>query len=341
MSATMMQAASTPSNPSNTPSLEVKANDLDEKAEFWTRWSFIFVLLTAVSAVSYGICQGYLVKRQKEAAQAHAAVAAEKDRESTTALELVRVEAAKESKRIEGEAETRIAKVESDASQKIVEANLKISIAQKESADANAKAEGFRRDISQANERASKAQESLALAEQHSAEANAKAESFRLDIAKANESAKQAEVRAAEANLELARLKAPRTLSPSQQLMIIARLKPFGSMRVDVIIIGDSQEISDLSTLIIGTMQQAGWSARFVGKAISGPNVSGVLVGTHLNSANDITNAAGALVASLQEAGIVARPFAPQFDDSLPMAIMGTWDVNNVAPIRMLISAKP
>jgi hypothetical protein len=333
MSATIMQATSTPSNPSNTPSLEAKANDLDGKAEFWTRWSFIFVSVTAASAVAYGICQGYLVKRQGQAAQTHAAIATEKERESVAALELVRTEAATESKRIEKD---------------LTEAKLALGVQQERAAVAekalkvvDTKTEGFRLAIAQANERAAKAQESLGLAEQHSAEANAKAEAFRLDIAKANESARQAEARAAEANLELARFKAPRTLSPSQQGMIAARLKPFGNVRVDVIIIGDGQEIIDVGNLIIAAMLQGGWNVHFVGKAVSGPNVSGVLVGTHLNSGQDISNAAGALIASLQDAGIATRPFVPQFDDTLPMAIVGEWDAKNVAPIRMLISAKP
>src|SRR5882762_2863815 len=85
----------------------------------------------------------------------------------------------------------------------------------------------------------------VAIAEARVAEASVKAESFRLDIAKANESAQQAEARAAEANLELARFKAPRTLSPAQQAKIATRLRAFAPQTVDIIIIGDSPEITN------------------------------------------------------------------------------------------------
>jgi len=74
-------------------------------------------------------------------------------------------------------------------------------------------------DLAKQQERAAKAEANIALAEQHSAEANAKAEGFRLDIAKSNEAAAQAQAQvagamaeAAKANLELERVKSPRTL---------------------------------------------------------------------------------------------------------------------------------
>ena len=219
--------------------------------------------------------------------------------------------------------DTRLAQAVADAKN----ADARIAEAKLESAKANA--------------RATRAQESLALAEQHSAEANAKAEGFRSDIAKANESAKQAEARAAEANLELARFRAPRTLSPAQQANIASRMRTFGAKRIDLIIIGDGQEIANLTESVAMSLRQAGWNVRVVGKAISGPNVSGVLVGTHIGSDSSIIAASEALISALQAAGIVTSRFRPPFDDELPMALMGTWDSKNVAPIRTLVSAKP
>ena len=208
-------------------------------------------------------------------------------------------------------------------------------------ADSDARVKTAEAAIASANAASKEAVANVAEAQKKSAEASAKAEGFRLDIAKANESAKQAEARAAEANLELARFKAPRSLSPAQQARIAARLRPLGPRRVDVIIIGDAQEIAGITVLISGAMQQGGWTVNVVGKAISGPNVSGVLIGTHLNSDAGVINASEALIAALQTEGIVAGRFTPQFNNELPMAVMGTWDSNNVAPIRMLVSAKP
>ncbi len=208
-------------------------------------------------------------------------------------------------------------------------------------ADADARVKAAEAQVAVANAASKDAVAKVAAADARSAQASAKAEGFRLDIARANESAKQAEAQAVQATLELARFRAPRTLSVSQQASIAARLRVHGARRVDVIIIGDGREIGDVTDNIVAAARQAGWVIRVIGKAISGPNVSGVLVGTHLGSTKDVSDAADTLISALQAAGIVSGRFAPQFDDELPMALMGTWDKNNVAPIRMLISAKP
>ena len=92
----------------------------------------------------------------------------------------------------------------------------------------------------------------------------------------------------------------------------------------------------------IGTaLEHPGWAVKFVGKAISGPNVSGILVGTHIGSDERVNRAAMELISALQIEGLVAQQFLPQFDDKLPMAIMGEWDEKQVAPIRILVCAKP
>jgi hypothetical protein len=213
-------------------------------------------------------------------------------------------------------------------------AKVEVAQAQTVASDASTRA-------GKAEERAANAQASLASAEQHSAEANAKAEGFRLDIAKANESAQQAEARAAQANLELARFKAPRTLSPIQQAAIAARLRAFVPQTVDIIIIGDSPEITNITNLIGTAMQMGGWTPKFVGKAISGPNVSGVLIGTLVGATPDAVGAAEDLITSLGAEGLATTRAVQQYTDELPMAIMGNWDSKNVAPIRMIVSAKP
>jgi hypothetical protein len=81
MSAMTTQPVSTESKPSNVASLQAKADTLDGKVEFWTRWSLVFVALTAVAAVSYGTAQSFLVNRQKLAARAHAELASVQDAE--------------------------------------------------------------------------------------------------------------------------------------------------------------------------------------------------------------------------------------------------------------------
>lgn len=134
---------------------------------------------------------------------------------------------------------------------------------------------------------------------------------------------------------------ADRTLSPAQQTDIATRLRPFGPQQVDVIIIGDLPEITNITVSIILAMQQAGWTVKPAVKAIAGPAVAGVRVGTKIGSSKDIEDSVDALILALRAAGIFSTRFVPQFGDELPMAIMGNWDSKNVAPIRILVGAKP
>jgi len=244
--------------------------------------------------------------------------------------------------------------IEAILSKGAAEANKEAGLARAEAAASNLTATGFESKIADSDARAKAAEAQVAsakaasldavarvaAAEARSVEASAKAEAFRRDIAIANESAAKAEARAAEASLELARFKAPRTLSPSQQASIGGRLRKLGSQRVDVILIGDAQEIGNVAGMIAAAIQRAGWTTTFF-KAISGPNSSGVFVGTHTGSNRNVNDAAEALIAVLESNGITCGRLT-QFGDELPMAVMGpTWNTNNIAPIRMLISAKP
>jgi hypothetical protein len=208
------------------------------------------------------------------------------------------------------------------------EADLKIAEAQRGSAEANAHAK--------------RAQGSLALAEQHSAEANAKAEGFRLDIAKANESARQAEARAAEANLELARFKAPRSITPAQQAALAAQLRSFAPRRIDVLIIGDTVEIQQIAESVLGSVQQAGWTIGNIGRPLgAGMAVNGIVVGTHLGASAEEERAANALINGLQAVGLASGRLTPQFNDDLPAAMTGRWDMQNTAHIRIVFGTKP
>jgi hypothetical protein len=280
--------------------LTAHAQDLNISIGHCNDFYMTMVALTVILAVGVFIAQLKISQKSKELQKTQEDLIREKDR---------------------------VAKADSDIK------NGKIAEALKQAGESN-KAAG------EANERAGKAQASLALAEQQAAEANTKAEGFRLDIAKANESAKDAEARAVEAKLELARFRAPRTLSQQQENKIAARLRPFGPNTVDVIIIGDAPEITNLTQHITQALQKAGWNVKIVGKAISGPNVSGVLVGTHTGTGGATTMASEALISALQSEGILTEKFQ-QFGDELPMAIVGNWDANHIASIRILVSAKP
>jgi len=212
--------------------------------------------------------------------------------------------------------------------------------AERNAADAKKTASEAGEGTAKALADAAKAQASLGSAERKAAEANSKAEGFRLDIAKANESAKQAEARAAEAALELERFKAPRTLTGTQQTSIAALLRPLGSVQVEFIIIGDAPEIGTFTEQIASAIRQGGWTVRTIVKAVSGPNVSGVLVGTKVGSSTGIGAAASTLILALRAQGIVAGSFTPQYTDQITIAVMGDW-AGTTAPIRLLVAAKP
>jgi hypothetical protein len=204
----------------------------------------------------------------------------------------------------------------------------KTALAQKEAAEAKQIASGFERDISAANQRA--------------AEANVKAEAFRLDIAKANEGAARATETAERerlARLQLEARLADRTLTPAQQAHIAAALRVIGPRRIDVLIVGNTPEISRITNAVTAAVGQAGWTIGNMGSAMGG-SAAGILVGTHLGVAQDVNAAADSLVSLLREAGIVSDRI-PQYNDDLPAALTGNWDTHNTAPIRIIVGTKP
>jgi len=109
---------------------------------------------------------------------------------------------------------------------------------------ANATAKQFESQIADANSKAEIARKN--------------SESFRLDIAKANERAAQADARAAQANLELTKLKTPRTLNAEQQKRAAGKLRLFAGTQFDIALLTDP-ETQDLLPKIEDLLTSAGW----------------------------------------------------------------------------------
>jgi hypothetical protein len=78
------------------------------------------------------------------------------------------------------------------------------------------------------------------------------------NIAEANERSAKAQEEAAKANLELERIKAPRTISSQDQTEIIAALKPFSGTPYDLVVGTDSESLNFMKT-IQSLLTQAGW----------------------------------------------------------------------------------
>ena len=252
----------------------------------------------------------------------------------------------------------------------LTEAKIKLGEQQERAAAAeielkgvDAKTEGFRLAIAEANERASTAQESLALAEQHAAEANAKAEGFRLDIAKANERAAQAQAQvagamaeAAKANLDLERIRTPRSLINPAALT--DSLKTFSGTEYIVLGCFQDQESINLLVQLDKVLTDAGWkrgklppNGSFadiqlnISKDFAAPITtrSGVYVGAQSTETVDALKATpapilpGYIKAAMALKGGLASGINPPEGDFGPLPI----DPGNSTSVFILVGKKP
>jgi Tfp pilus assembly protein PilX len=78
------------------------------------------------------------------------------------------------------------------------------------------------------------------------------------ETARAKADAAQADAHAAEVNLELAKLKAPRTLGGEQQSRLVSKLKPFAGQTFSLKVVADTEPIS-LMSMIETVLASAGW----------------------------------------------------------------------------------
>jgi hypothetical protein len=137
--------------------------------------------------------------------------------------------------------------------------------AQRGAEEARATAKGFESKIAESDARVKSAEAQVASAMAASQQASAKAEGFRADIAKANESAEQARAQvasataeAAKANLELARLKQPRTIENIDTL--VDELKRFKGIEYDFRSVFQDPEAFGVAIAIDSLLQRAEWT---------------------------------------------------------------------------------
>ena len=122
-----------------------------------------------------------------------------------------------------------------------------------------------------------------------------KEEYLKRDLANTTERAAKAELRAAEANLELAKLKAPRTLTAKQKNRITEKVNKFPGTTFEVITYPGEPEPVAFSNIIADILVQAGW--------LLNPNhSSGSLLGLASGVIVVVGKQAGA---KAEEAGIV------------------------------------
>lgn len=201
---------------------------------------------------------------------------------------------------------------------------------------------GAKTELAKQQQRAADAEGKIKLAEQHSAEANAKAEGFRLDIAKANERAASANETAEKerlARLQLEGKIADRILTPLQQQVLSTSLRPFGSFRVQVRWYVDSPEITRLANAITNSLGNAGWFAVGSASLASSVTTYDVVVAISREKPKEVRAAAMALVTGLRKNGISAElTDVPMQALPLPTMTLGGIDMPNA---QMLILVGP
>jgi hypothetical protein len=125
-------------------------------------------------------------------------------------------------------------------------------------ADADARAAAAQADAARAGERASALEVDAAKARERTAALEKETTEAKAGIAAADARAAEASQKAAEAQLALEKLKAPRTLTGEEQDIMISRLKAFVPQQY-ALSAGQGQEAENLLCLLDSILQRAGW----------------------------------------------------------------------------------
>jgi hypothetical protein len=153
----------------------------------------------------------------------------------------------------------------------------------------------------------------------------------------------EANARAAEAILELAKLRAPRALTPEQRGRIVDKLKPFSGTEYDIAISEADPEILTLVFIVELVLSTAGWTELnwqgagegFIreGRPIIrlGASVINIIVGVHVSQPPKLWECALALSDALMAEDIDATPAR-----HIPHAMSST----NANAIHVLIGRK-
>lgn len=222
----------------------------------------------------------------------------------------------KSSKRIETVQDEIIRAKDRELAANLREKDRQIAVAGQDSAHANERA-------GKAEENAAKAESNLAEANARAAEADAKGESFRLDIAEANKGAALAQAQvagataeAAKANLELARIKTPRSLTNA--IAFTDSLKAFKGTRYVVSGCFQDQESMDFLVQLDAALTAAGW----VREPLSAEGRAQITLNVAPGFAVPLTTRSGVLVGAqaLERDALMATPF-PQLPEYIRAAM--------------------
>jgi len=171
------------------------------------------------------------------------------------------------------------------------------------------------------------ANERISANETATAQATAESDVARRDAAAATERAALAEQRAAEANLEIVRLKTPRSISADEAGRIADKLKQFRNTPFVMTVFNDP-EATDLLSQIDATLILAGWSEipwnespiiykRSDKPAVGLNSLTGLFVQADASRSVDLGLAATALADALKAEGLEAISQVGQMPDGM------------------------
>lgn len=235
----------------------------------------------------------------------------------------------------------------SSADERAGKANERAAVLEAETAQARTLIASAQADAARATEKAALAESHLAesqretaIVRKESAEASAKAEGFRLDIARANERAAQADLARKQLELQLAEMFADRTITPSQVNRIVSLLRPFAGQTADITVFGETNEITQFSTLIFDCFAKGGWLLNITRPSGGGNAAKGLLVGLRPNSDPALTVAVNSIIDILRES--LKNGVGPwDFDKLANLAGGGMAMVSQAAPVGTPPEQKP
>jgi hypothetical protein len=185
-----------------------------------------------------------------------------------------------------------------------------------------------------------------------SKQATADIDTAKTELARANEGIALANARAAEADEKaegerLARVKieeklAPRSFASEQSTLLIARLIVHSGRSADILMAGETPEISGITGILTGILKSAGWKTdAWIWSGVGA--FSGIQIALAPNASPEDVAAHRALIDALMEVGLLTAPLPWPIEwGKFPGMINGPpWAAENAAPIRIVIGTKP
>lgn len=190
--------------------------------------------------------------------------------------------------------------------------------------------------------RAAETLERAARADGRAADASHEAALATEEVMRARAAVVVLEMDLADAQLELAQFRAPRTFTPEQSDALIAALAPFFGMKVDILACGEG-EMSQFAGVLMPNFHAAQWEPAAFLNVGGGLSVQGVRVRVCSDADGPTQQASRAIIHGLMDAGIEAFEIHDFAYNDIPSGLLtgkNIWVPTERAPIRVMIGPK-